>query len=189
MRIAAIVAMDRGGVIGSGGRLPWHLPRDLRRFRENTWGKPIIMGRNTFRSLPRPLPGRFPIVLSRAAGLSVPGGEAARSVAEALSVAAAQLAVTGGDEAMIIGGGHVFRETAGVWDRIYMTLVEAEFPGDVTFPLDRLRQVRWRLVAEERCAADARNAYSHRFALLERPAREQPTADDFDIDLWLAPGE
>ena len=126
MRISAIAAMDRSGAIGIGGRMPWHLPRDLKRFRKYTWDKPVIMGRNTFLSLAAPLAGRFQIVLTRKSDWLAPDCHVVHSVEEALAAAAARLALVGGEETMIIGGGVLsFRKPSRCsWDRVYLTLVE-----------------------------------------------------------------
>jgi dihydrofolate reductase len=185
VRISAIAAIDRSGAIGRGGRIPWHLPRDLKRFRDRTWGKPIIMGRRTFLSLKGPLPGRHHIILSHQSELSAQGCQVVHSIEEALAAARDHLRTTGGDEAMIIGGSNVFEETVSLWERLYLTLVEGRFEGDTFFPLGALGQMRWRLVEQECCAADARNPYPHRFVLLERPAGEHPPAQDFDLSAWL----
>ena len=185
MQVSAIAAIDRAGAIGMGGRIPWHLPRDLKRFRRHTWGKPIIMGRRTFQSLKAPLAGRYHIVLSHQADLLAQGCLVVHSIEEALAAARDHLGTTGGEEAMIIGGSLVFEETVSRWDRLYLTLVEGPFDADTFFPLAALGQARWRLVEQESCAADARNPYPHRFVLLERQPREQPCAQDFDLAAWL----
>src|SRR5712671_5217379 len=108
MLVSLIAAMDHRGLIGDENGLPWHLPKDLRRFRACTWGKPIIMGRRTFESIGKPLPGRFNIVLTQNPEYSAPGGRVALNFQEALSIAEDYLASTGGDEALIIGGGKVY---------------------------------------------------------------------------------
>src|SRR5437667_2376114 len=105
MLVSLIAAMDCRGLIGDETGLPWHLPKDLRRFRALTMGKPIIMGRKTFELIGKPLPGRFNIVLTKKPEYSPPGCRVARTFQEALSVAEDYLASTGGDEVMIIGGG------------------------------------------------------------------------------------
>jgi dihydrofolate reductase len=186
MRVSAIAAIDRAGAIGIGGRIPWHLPRDLKRFRRLTWGKPIIMGRKTFLSLPGPLPGRYSIVLSRQSGFLAQHCQVVGSIDEALAAAHDQLAVTGGDEAMVIGGSAVFEETCRLWTRAYLTLVDGRFDADSFFPLASLCQVRWRLVEQECWAPDVKNPYAERFALLERQPADCPPGDDFDVGSWLA---
>src|SRR4051794_10443227 len=108
MIVSAIAAMDRTGLIGNGLKLPWHLPRDLRRFRGHTLGKPVIMGRRTFESLQAPLAGRLNIVLTHNRSLRDGGFKIARSIQEALKIAEDHLGLVGGQDAMIIGGGGVF---------------------------------------------------------------------------------
>jgi dihydrofolate reductase len=181
MRVSAIAAMDRRGVLGNGGRMPWHLPRDLKRFRQFTLGKPIIMGRNTLLSLSSPLAGRTNIVLTRKPDLVAPGCTVVHSIEEALSAAEDHLNVAGGDETMIIGGGLVFEETLPLCDRVYLTLVEGQFTGDTYFPLPTLHQLRWRLVDRESCPADDKNPYPHRFLTLERQPEDHSSAQDFDL--------
>lgn len=188
MRISAIAAMDRAGAIGVGGRLPWHLPRDLKRFRSYTWGKPIVMGRNTFLSLPAPLAGRYHLVLSRQPDWMAPGCQVVHSIDQALAAADAYLAATGGSEVMIIGGAEVFRETAPRWQRVYLTRVEGRYAADTFFPLEALRRSRWRLVESESCPADARNRAAHHFVVLERPSGNDPEEADFDVSRWLGGG-
>jgi dihydrofolate reductase len=185
MRVSAVAAIDRSGVIGVAGRIPWHLPRDLKRFRHITWGKPIIMGRRTFLSLKAPLAGRHHIVLSRQSGFLAQGCQVVHTIDEALAAARDHLGTTGGDEAMIIGGSGVFEETVSLWDRLYLTLVEGRFDGDVFFPLGALGQAHWRLVEQERCSPDAKNRYPHRFVLLERLSGPDPRAQGFDLSGWL----
>jgi dihydrofolate reductase len=186
MRISAIAAIDRSGAIGRSGRIPWYLPRDLKRFRDRTWGKPIIMGRRTFLSLKGPLPGRHHIILSHKSDFLAHGCQVVHSIEGALAAARNHLATTGGDEAMIIGGAVVFQVTAPVWDRVYLTQVDGAFEGDVSFPLAALEQARWRLIEQECCAADAKNPYPHRFVLLERRSHDDPPGDNFDLAAWLA---
>jgi len=185
MRVSAIAAMDRSGAIGIGGRMPWHLPRDLKRFRKYTWDKPVIMGRNTFLSLAAPLAGRFQIVLTRKSDWTAQDCRVVHSVEEALAAAADRLAVVGGDETMIIGGGLVFQETVARWDRVYLTLVEGRFEADAFFPLEAVHPIRWRRFEEERSPADAKNPYPHRFVALERLPETSASAEVFDLASWL----
>jgi dihydrofolate reductase len=124
--LAIVVAVGRGGVIGSGGRMPWHLPEDLRRFRELTLGHTVVMGRKTFESIGRPLDGRRNIVLTRQQGGHHEGVEAARSLDEALAMA--------DGDVFVIGGGEVYREALPLADTIYLTRVEGDYAGDTFFP-------------------------------------------------------
>uniref|UniRef100_A0A831U5D2 Dihydrofolate reductase n=1 Tax=Geobacter metallireducens TaxID=28232 RepID=A0A831U5D2_GEOME len=128
MTITIIAAMAGNRVIGKEGRIPWHLPDDLARFRAITMGHPVIMGRRTFDSIGRPLPGRLNIVLTRREWYAPKGVAVARSLAEAL-----ELAGTAG-EVFICGGGQVYREALPLADRIHLTVVHLPFDGDVTFP-------------------------------------------------------
>jgi dihydrofolate reductase len=169
MIVSLIAAVDLHGLIGDGAGLPWHLPRDLRRFRASTLGKPVIMGRKTYASLGRPLPQRYNIVLSREAGYDVPGCVVARTLDEALLVAGGYLAEAGTDEAMIIGGGTVYEQALPHWDRLYLTVVHGRFTGATYFPVRELLRQRWRPAREpETCPADEKNAYAHSFFVLER---------------------
>jgi dihydrofolate reductase len=161
--------MDRRGLIGDETGLPWHLPKDLRRFRAYTWGKPIVMGRRTFELIGKPLPGRFNIVLTRNDEHSAPGCRVARTFHEALSIAEDYLASTGGDEAMIIGGGKVYAEAIHRWDRLYLTVVEGQFTGSTYFPVLELLRQSWRPACEpETHPSDEKNRHRHSFHVIER---------------------
>jgi dihydrofolate reductase len=176
MRVAIIAAMDRRGLIGDAGGLPWHLPRDLRRFRTLTWGKPVIMGRRTFESIGKPLPGRLNIILTQQPGYQVPGGRVARTLEEALAVAEGYLAATGGDEVMVIGGGQIYAAAMHCWERCYLTVVEGQFQGSTYFPLGELLRQPWRPAREpEMHPADEKNRHRHSFHIIER-VRDTPLA-------------
>jgi len=166
--VTAIVAMDRNGLIGDGLKMPWHLPKDLKRFRKLTMGKPIIMGRRTFESLPSPLDGRLNIVLSRNSTFRPEGCVVANTIPEAMEIARKNAEETQINEAMIIGGGVVFRETAGIWNRLMLTLVEGEFQGNTYFPMELVKNETWRIFAEEISEADLKNKHAHRLLHLER---------------------
>jgi dihydrofolate reductase len=154
--ITLILARADNGVIGRDGALPWHLPADLRRFKALTMGKPMIMGRKTFKSLPAPLPGRRHIVLTRDGGWSAAGAEAVRSVDEALASA-------GNGDIAVIGGAEVFALLADRADRVELTEVHIEAEGDVTVP----PFISWREIARtEHEAEGERPAYS--FVTLDR---------------------
>jgi len=184
--VSAIAAMDRRGLIGDGMKMPWHLPRDLRRFRDYTMGKPLIMGRRTFQSVRTPLLGRLNIVLTHNDSFSAEGCRIARSIEEALRIAEDHLGQIGGDEVMIIGGALIFEATVPLWDRLLLTVVEGKFQGDTYFPLDRVKECRWRIVEREFCGDDAKNVYPHWFMKLERQKLESPIAEDFDLNSWLS---
>lgn len=165
VRVAMIAAMGLNRVIGRDNQLPWHLPEDLRYFRSMTWGKPIVMGRKTFESLGRPLPGRTNIVITGQPGLELPGAKVVGSLNEALSAARNQAELDGVDEIMIIGGATIYDQMRDQTDRIYLTLVEAEPAGDAWFP--ELPAGQWKLV-EERVVAAGEDYPAHRYQVLDR---------------------
>lgn len=151
------VARADNGVIGQGGALPWHLPADLRRFKAQTMGRAMIMGRKTFESFPAPLPGRRHIVLTRDPAWAAEGAEVAHSVEEALALA--------GADAAVIGGAEVFALLLDRAERVELTEVHAQPEGDAVVP----PFVGWREVAREDFAAEGeRPAYS--FVTLAPPA-------------------
>ncbi len=159
-RLALIAALARNRVIGRDNRLPWHLPADLRFFKRTTMGKPLLMGRRTWESIGRPLPGRRMIVLSRDPDYRASGCAVAHSLGEALDLG-------GGDpELMVIGGATLYAQTLPSAERLYLTLVDADVPGDVRFPEWDARE--WRLSWEEAHPADADHAWPFRFQRLER---------------------
>jgi dihydrofolate reductase len=132
-RITLIVAVAENGVIGRDGQLPWRLPTDLKRFRELTLGKPVIMGRRTYLSLGKPLAGRDNIILSRQPHFHPAGVYAATGIEEALAVGNRLAAARGVDEVMVIGGEEIFRLALDRAERIHLTLVHANPPGDARF--------------------------------------------------------
>jgi dihydrofolate reductase len=166
--LSLIVAMSRDGLIGDGRGMPWHLPRDLKRFRKLTLGKPVIMGRRTFESLGRPLDRRVNIVLTRDHGYHAEGCLVAHTVPDALWLAMEHSPTDEAAEFMVIGGGEVYRGTIGLCDRVYQTIVEGEFEGSTSFPIERLSEPDWRLVREESFPADDVNPHPHVFRVLER---------------------
>ncbi|HEX4737859.1 MAG TPA: dihydrofolate reductase [Allosphingosinicella sp.] len=150
--ITLIVARADNGVIGRDGALPWHLPDDLKRFKALTMGTPMVMGRKTFESLPRLLPGRRHIVLTRDPNWRADGAEVARDVADALRIADAP-------DVSVIGGADVFRLFEPVADRVELTEVHADIEGDTILPA--FNPAAWKEVArEEHQGADDRPAFS-----------------------------
>ena len=145
-RLSLIVAMDRNRVIGRNGRVPWHLSADLKRFKALTMGHHIIMGRNTWESIGRPLPGRVSVVVTRNRAYAAPGATVVNSLATALHVASED------SEAFVIGGGELYRESLPLADRIYLTELVGEYPGDVFFPA--LPPNEWRAGPREHQAAE-----------------------------------
>ena len=160
MILSLIVAVSENGVIGSEGRLPWRLPADLARFKAITLGHSVIMGRKTFASIGRPLPGRRNLVVSRQVDDSPPGVEVVASLADALDRCRAE------SEVFVIGGASLYAAALPQAQRLYLTLVQAHIEGDVTFPL--LNASHWRLVSEEFRPADEDHAYPLCFKLYER---------------------
>ncbi len=127
--VSMVVAVSRNGVIGRDGGLPWHISSDLKRFKEITMGKPVVMGRKTWESLPKkPLPGRRNIVLTRTPGYVAEGAKVVATTAEALALCA------GAEEVAIIGGGEIYRLFWPEAGRLYLTEVDAEVQGDTRFP-------------------------------------------------------
>ena len=146
--LALVVAASENGVIGAGGGLPWRLPSDLKRFRALTWGKPLLMGRRTFESIGRPLPGRTSVVISSDPAFAVPEGvRTATSLAAGLAEADAAADTMGANEIMVIGGEQVFRETLPLARLLHLTQVHAAPEGDVHFP--PLDPSEWREDARE----------------------------------------
>ena len=141
MIISLVVAASRNGVIGRDGGLPWHISSDLKLFKQITFGKPVIMGRKTWDSLPRkPLPGRRNIVISRKADFPVEGADTARTVSEALALAKSN----NPPEVTVIGGGEIYRLFWPLADQIYLTEVDLEVEGDTLFPM--LNPAEWELL-------------------------------------------
>jgi dihydrofolate reductase len=147
-------------VIGHDNRLPWHLPADLRHFKQVTLGKPVLMGRKTHESIGRPLPERTNIVVTRDRSYTAPGCVVAHSVESALKAA------EGCAEAMVIGGTEFYRQLLPITDCIYLTLVHAAFEGDAFFP--ELEESEWREVERTDCAPDEKNPWPYSFIRLER---------------------
>jgi len=134
IRLSLVVAAGRNGVIGVGGGLPWHISSDLKRFKALTMGKPILMGRRTWESIGRPLPGRDNIVVTRDAAFSADGVHAAASLEAGLALAAKLAAARGADEVAIIGGAEIYAQTLPEADIVHMTEVDAAPQGDAYFP-------------------------------------------------------
>jgi len=155
-----VVAMARNRVIGRDNQLPWRLPADLAYFKRVTMGHPIIMGRRTYESIGRPLPGRLNIVVSRNPQFSAPGCTVVPSLAEAWRAAG------DAEEVCVIGGTSIFAEALPAADRIHLTEVEAEVPGDTWFP--EFDRGEWTEREVERHAPDERHAYPFRIVVLER---------------------
>lgn len=165
-RLALIVAASENGVIGRNNALPWHLPQDLRYFKRITMGKPIVMGRKTFESIGRPLPGRTNIVISRNPGFSPVGVERVGSLDEALALAETVARADGVAETLVIGGAEVYALAMSRADRIYLTQVHASVVGDAMLP--RIDWLQWREVCRERHPAGEGNPYDYSFVVYDR---------------------
>ncbi len=166
MTVSLIAAVAENGVIGRGGELPWRLSADLRRFKALTMGCPIVMGRRTWESIGRPLPGRTSIVVTRQPRFATPFPEV-RVVGDiAAALAAAGASPGGDDEAFVIGGGEIYAAALPHATRLYLTRVLSHVEGDATFPPWDERQ--WRLLTSENHAADAKNDFAHAFEVYER---------------------
>lgn len=157
-RVTIVVARARGGVIGADNGLPWHLPEDLRHFRATTMGHAIVMGRNTFESIGKPLPGRRTIVVSRDPGWSHPGCESATTLHAAIALAGSPGAdpKIATDEVFVVGGAQLYREAVALAQRAIVTEIDVEVAGDAHFP--ELDSSRWRVASssEHRSSAGLR---------------------------------
>ncbi|MDA0381326.1 type 3 dihydrofolate reductase [Vibrio owensii] len=159
MIISMIAAMADNRIIGKDNQMPWHLPADFAWFKRCTMGKPVVMGRKTYESIGRPLPGRLNIVISRDASLSIEGVTTVTSIEQALEVAGEV------EEVMIIGGGAIYATCLPMANKLYVTHIEAEIDGDTQFP-------DWgsefKETYSEAYQADEKNAYNMRFTILEK---------------------
>lgn len=161
MRISLIAAVAQNGVIGREGGLPWRIPEDLKFFKATTLGKPVIMGRKTFQSIGKPLPGRMNIVLTRDRNWHAPGTIVAHDLDAALRAARD----SGADEAMIIGGADIYEMALPGAHRIYLTRIAREFDGDALFPA--FDPAEWTEIARhEKTAGDV--PFDYHFVTLER---------------------
>jgi dihydrofolate reductase len=165
MIVSAMVAMTRDGLIGDDKGLPWHLPADLRRFKEGTMGKPIVMGRKTHEFIGRVLPGRTNIVLTRnpATLQARPGLQVVSTPDEALTQAECL-----SDEIVIIGGAEIYRLFFPQVSRLYLTVIEGAFAGTTRFPVEVYDQAAWEILHTQWHRADERNPHSHTFYHLNR---------------------
>nr|WP_244168467.1 type 3 dihydrofolate reductase [Gilliamella mensalis] len=163
--VSMIVAMADNHVIGLNNQMPWHLPADLAWFKKNTLNKPVIMGRKTFESIGRPLPGRHNIIISRQTVIEsnvVPNVSWVPSIDAAILLAQAQLV----DEAFIIGGGNIYKQALPLANRLYLTHIDAKLQGDTFFPDYSPEQ--WQVIYQEAHQANDKNSYPYQFEILER---------------------
>lgn len=160
MLITAVVAMSENRVIGNNNKLPWHLPADLQHFKAVTMDKPILMGRKTYDSIGRPLPGRCNIIITRDSDFQAAGCVVANSIECALKAAAYS------EEACIIGGALLYEQMLPRIERIYMTVIHHNFSGDALFP--ELNQSEWNEIKREDFQPDEKNNYPYSFVTLDR---------------------
>ena len=165
MRCALIVAVAENGVIGINNKMPWHIPADLKYFKKITMGKPMLMGRKTFDSLGKPLPGRPHIVISRNRALQIPGTEVRNSAEDGFELAKTTAEAMGLEEFMIIGGANIYQQLLPKVDRIYLTEVHARYEGDAFFPKYNIQQ--WREVSRQDVAPD-QGTPGYSFLVLDR---------------------
>lgn len=168
MKIVIHVAIAENGVIGRDNGLPWRLSSDMKRFKEMTMGKPVVMGRKTWESFPRrPLPGRLNIVLTRSDGFEAGGAEVVAGLEDAIDLARERgREMPGADEVCILGGGEVYRQALPLADRLYVTHVLASVDGDTRFP--GIDPVKWELVHSEDHPAGEKDSHATRYAVYER---------------------
>ena len=162
MTISFLVAASENNVIGKDNKLPWHLPNDLKYFKNLTWGMTVIMGRKTYESFDNLLKGRRSIVITRNKDWKAEGAEVANSIDEAINLAKEN----GMNEIFIIGGAEIFKSAFPKANRIYLTRIHHSFEGDAFFPA--INEKEWQLVKEVNCPADEKNAYPHSFQTWER---------------------
>ena len=159
--ISLVFAIAENGVIGRDGVIPWHLPDDLRRFKEITTGHTIVMGRKTFESIGKPLPGRHSVVLTRDREYEACGATVVHNLEDALSYGA------GEDEVFVIGGAELFSQALPRANRVYLTTVHAEVAGDTTF--GEFEESGWELIEEEYHDSDSTHRYPFSFRVYRRP--------------------
>ena len=162
MIISAIVATAKNNIIGKDNGIPWYLPADLKYFKKTTLHHHIIMGRNSFESIGRPLPKRTNIVVTRNLFYVATGCIVVHSIEEGLEIAKAN----GETEAFIIGGAQVYKQSMDLWDRLYLTDVDLEVEGDTSFP--KLNTEEWTEVSREEHSADEKNEHDYVYKVLER---------------------
>jgi len=167
MDIAIYVAIAENGVIGREGGLPWRLSTDLKRFKADTMGKPIIMGRKTYEGIGRPLPGRLNIVVTRDKGWRAEGVEVAHSLDEAITLAKVRgRCMVGAEEACVVGGGEIYAQALPLADRLHVTHVLAQVDGDAHFP--PIDPEIWRVVRSQDFPAGEKDSHATRYTVYER---------------------
>lgn len=159
-KLSIVVAISANNAIGKNNQLLWHLPADLKHFKEITSGHPIIMGRKTYDSIGRPLPNRRNIVITRQSGLTIPNVEVVLSLEEAISICKAE------NEVFVIGGAEIYKQALAYTNTIYLTTVHQSYEADVFFP--ELKENEWIETTKEYHEADEKNNIAYTFSTLER---------------------
>lgn len=159
-RLSLIVAMAKNRIIGADGKIPWHLPNELQLFKSVTMRHHIIMGRKTYESINRLLPGRTTVIVTRQKNYTIPGAKIAHTLDEAVALCADD------SEIFIIGGGELYRAAMPKADRIYLTVVDAEPAGDTQMP--EFDAAQWRVHSTQRYSKDERHAHDYRFEIHDR---------------------
>lgn len=168
MKISFIVAMGKNRAIGKDGGMPWHMPADLAHFKRVTMGKPMVMGRRTFESIGKPLPGRDSIVVTRDPAWKAPGALVVHSVEKALEVAKSGATARGVHEIAVIGGGALYASMLDHANRLYITEIDAAFEADTWFP--EIDASVWAETSREHHSADEKNPVDYDFVVLDRKA-------------------
>jgi dihydrofolate reductase len=166
MKLALIAAVAENGIIGRDNKLPWDLPEDLKYFKRVTLGKPVVMGRKTWDSIGRPLPGRTNIVVSRQPDLAIEAGHVGADLRSALQLAESIGLIDGCDELMVIGGSELYALALPLAQRLYLTEVHAQVTGDASFP-DWNRE-EWMETRRERHDASETNPFDYSFVVYDR---------------------
>ena len=165
MILSAITAVADNQAIGLRNQLPWRMPADMRYFKNTTWGHPVIMGRKTYASFGKALPGRENLIVTRNKDLRLPDAVVCPSLEEAIRQAGSYAI----EEVFVLGGAEIYAQSLPMLDRIYLTRIEGRFEADAFFPL--LDPAQWALRSERAYPADSRNPYPYRFQIWERTLR------------------
>ena len=166
MKLSMIVATAQNRVIGRDNALPWYLPNVLKYFKQTTLGKPVIMGRKTYESIGKPLPGRTNIVITRQTDYLPEGVKVVHSVAEARDLAESVCLIDGQEEAMIMGGAEIYTLALPDADRLYLTEVHADVDGDAYFP--EYDKTEWQEISREDFSAEGPNPYNYSFVVYDK---------------------
>ena len=166
IRLSLMVAKASNNVIGRNNKLPWYLPNDLKYFKQVTFGKPVIMGRKTWDSLGKPLPGRTNIVITRQPDFQAEGAKVVATLEEAVTMAENVAFIEGQEEAVIMGGAEIYSLALPQADRLYLTEVHANVEGDTFFP--EYDASEWQQIAREDFVAEGPNPYDYSFVVYER---------------------